>query len=414
MDDLFRKEAIEHQKSRLEGEVVIAAPRTDLWLTLLLLLVVASAAALLLTASYARKETVPGFLVSSLGTARILVPERGTVTEVFVQEGDRVAEGAPLLRIRHERQVSGGESTQAQALEALDRRSREIARQIALEDDGLAAQKATTRQRVASLEDQIAQLRRRHDSQNEMVAMAQEDVDRLATLAEQGVASERTLRERRQILVGYQRDEAELAQDIAMLRGQVDEQLQEEVRSEIATQRGISELQAELFSIDERRARIESERFTLITAPVAGEIAALYAALGQDIDAGVSPLSILPAGGKLQAELYVPTRAAGFIKQGQEAQLLYDAFPYERFGTFPGTVERITTTVVSPTDAPGPLEITEPVYRVKIRLDDQTIDADGEAIRLQAGMVLRANIILERQPLLTWVVAPINSLSLGL
>jgi hypothetical protein len=40
----------------------------------------------------------------------------------------------------------------------------------------------------------------------------------------------------------------------------------------------------------------------------------------------------------LQAEIYIPSRAIGFVKPGQEVRLLYDAFPYQRFGAYRGRV----------------------------------------------------------------------------
>jgi membrane fusion protein len=227
------------------------------------------------------------------------------------------------------------------------------------------------------------------------------------------VASQQALRVKRQQLVRDQRDEAELAQEIAALRGAIQAQRQDSLSARITTERRLSELQAQRQTIIERRAQIEGERSTLIAAPVAGKVVALYATLGQDIEPGRSPLAILPVGGELEAELYVPTRAAGFIRPGQTAQLLYDAFPYQRFGTFRGTVTRITRAIISPEDALGPLRLAEPAYRVRVKIARQTVDAAGQQIPLQAGMLLRADIILERQPLLAWVTAPVKALLRG-
>ncbi len=410
MNQLFRQEALDHHRHRVHGEVVLSAPRAMVWLTLLLTLVVAVTSILLLNASYARKETVPGYLVSSRGMARVLVPRSGTVTAIYVREGDSVDAGAPLMTLGHERPVAEGINAGAQALAALAQRTEEIARQISLERKALTAEEATSKARIDALREQIEHLKRRHARQLDLVGLAQIEVDQLLKLKTLGGTSEQALREKRQILVRYQRDEAELAQDSAALLGAIQEQRQGTMRSRVTTERRISELHAEQHAIAQQRARIEAERTTLITAPVSGKVAVLYATLGQDMEPGRSPLSILPAGGELQAELYVPTRAVGFIKQGQETQLLYDAFPYQRFGTFPGTVDRISNAIVRPEDAPGPLRITEPAYRVRVKLPHQRVQVAGEEIPLQPGMVLRANIILERQALIAWVIAPVVAL----
>ena len=51
-------------------------------------------------------------------------------------------------------------------------------------------------------------------------------------------------------------------------------------------------------------------------------------------------MTLTPRGGALRAELYVPSRAIGFVKSGQRVRLLYDAFPYQKFGPAWGEVRR--------------------------------------------------------------------------
>ena len=43
-------------------------------------------------------------------------------------------------------------------------------------------------------------------------------------------------------------------------------------------------------------------------------------------------LSILPAGSKLEAQLFTPSRSIGFVRVGQQVLLRYQAFPYQKFG----------------------------------------------------------------------------------
>ena len=74
-------------------------------------------------------------------------------------------------------------------------------------------------------------------------------------------------------------------------------------------------------------------------------------------------------------------------------RLLYDAFPYERFGSYRGTVRSVATTMLGPAEMPEPVA-AEPAYRVKVALDRQTVDAFGREVTLQPDMTLRADIIL--------------------
>lgn len=413
MSTLFRPEALAHRRDRLQGEVIVLLPTASRWLTLLLLAIVAAVVALLLEVSYARKETVRGYLVSSRGLAKVYAPAAGTIVEVYVQEGQQVALGDPLLGIRHERVGAGGTSTQAQILTALQGREAATRERIALAAAQVAARQQAIDSDISALSEQITALRRRHQYQLELMQLVQADLNDLEKLRRQSVATTSALRDKQRELVLQQRDAAELAQELALLEGQLAERRHQLTDNTLRNAQTLADYQSELHALAEQRARIEGERYTLLTAAVAGQVAALYASIGQDIDTDTPQLAILPDGGELLAELFVPTRAIGFVAPGQEARLLYEAFPYQRFGSASGTVERLTTTIIAPQDLPGPLHSNEPVYRVTVRLPAQTLDVRGESYALQAGMLLQAHLILERRPLLAWLLGPFAALRQG-
>jgi len=111
----------------------------------------------------------------------------------------------------------------------------------------------------------------------------------------------------------------------------------------------------------------------------------------------------------LQAELFVPSRAIGFVKPGQPVRILYDAFPYQHFGTYRGEIVDVSQTILTGTDAGAPFKLSEPAYRVVASLERSDIDADGKRIALQPDMLLKADIILERRSLMSWLTRPLQS-----
>ena len=112
----------------------------------------------------------------------------------------------------------------------------------------------------------------------------------------------------------------------------------------------------------------------------------------------------------MQAQLWVPTRAMGFIKPGQTVRIRYAAFPYQRYGVYGGKVHSISQHILNPNELDIPLEIREPVYKVVVNLDEQAIQAYGKQMPLQAGMVIEADIILDKQSLIRWILDPIYTL----
>jgi membrane fusion protein len=90
-------------------------------------------------------------------------------------------------------------------------------------------------------------------------------------------------------------------------------------------------------------------------------------------------------------------------------RILYEAFPYQQFGTYRAHVTNVSQTIVTGNDASGPVSLKEPAYRVTATLEDQKINAYGKQILLQADMLLRADIILEKRSLMNWFLDPLLS-----
>jgi membrane fusion protein len=136
----------------------------------------------------------------------------------------------------------------------------------------------------------------------------------------------------------------------------------------------------------------------------------LQASVGQTVDPQRLQLEIVPERLVLQAELFVPARAIGFVEPGQHVRILYDAFPYQHFGTYSGRVREISQTILTSSDAIGPIALKEPAYRVTVALDREDIDAYGKRIPLQPDMLLKADILLEKRSLISWLTSPLTGI----
>jgi membrane fusion protein len=138
-------------------------------------------------------------------------------------------------------------------------------------------------------------------------------------------------------------------------------------------------------------------------------VSSLQASLGQAADPQRLQLQIVPGDSALQAELFVPARAIGFVKVGQDVRILYDAFPYQHYGAYHGRIVRVSQTVLTGSDIATPVTLREPAYRAIVALDRPDIDAFGTQIPLQPDMLLRADVILERRTLMDWILTPLRS-----
>lgn len=115
--------------------------------------------------------------------------------------------------------------------------------------------------------------------------------------------------------------------------------------------------------------------------------------------------------------MYVPSRAVGFIKPGMTALLRYQAFPYQKFGQHLARVREVAATSVRPDELPTSAAAmpgasqSEPVYRIRLELAQETLQAYGMAMPLRSGMLVEASVMLERRKLYEWILEPLFSIS---
>lgn len=98
-----------------------------------------------------------------------------------------------------------------------------------------------------------------------------------------------------------------------------------------------------------------------IRSPVASRVSNIVYEQGNFIPPAGPVMAILPDDGPLYAELYVPTRARGFLTTGQPVLLRFHAFPYQKFGAHPARINEISATVMVSDALPIALALNEPV-----------------------------------------------------
>jgi membrane fusion protein len=407
---LFRQEAIEHQRLRLHGEVLIYQPVSQRILAWLLVATVAAIVSYLFWGEYARKETVHGFLVPSGGVVQVYARAAGTVTEVSVVENQVVKQNDPLFSVLVEQSTEEGGRADTNTLDVIARQKKEIESQIDFAELNANAERQSLTTQVESLNREIEQLERQRAIQTYLSELSSQDVQAAEGLMKKGFLAENEYRRRREAFLTSAQRKAELGQQIVARQYDLAQARNKLAQLTVNSADNMSKLRAALLEFDQRATEVEGRRAYIVRAPVDGRVSSLQVTVGAPADGRVPVMAILPSGSKLQAEIYIPSRAIGFVKPNQEVRLLYEAFPHERFGAYVGHVVTVSKTILAPNDVSAILGLREPVYRAIVALDSQTIDAEGDAVQLQAGEQLSANIILDRRKLIQWILAPIAQL----
>jgi membrane fusion protein len=407
--DLYRSEVFENQRVRLHGDVLLARTASNWTIIGVLVSIVVAALISLSTGQYARTEKAIGRIVPDGAMTRIVPSRAGVVTKLYVREGDAVKSGQPLATVLVAQASSDRADPAGADLNAIDQQHALINQQITLSRQSQANDAAKLSANISQDHAELASLGKQIARQTRLVQSARDSFEPLTSVMKEGFVSKTQYERQRQSYLASEVQLAQMQTQSAELAGQLREAevALTDVPTETATK--IDDLMTSQASLVEKRIDVENGRSYVITAPVAGRISALQVRQGSTVANEVPIMTIVNDGARMVAELYAPSRAIGFARPGQEVRLMYDAFPYQRFGSFVGHITEISHTVLAPKEVDAAIEVKEPVYQIRVALADQTIDAYGERVPLQPGMTLDGNIVLERRSFLDWLLEPINA-----
>ena len=406
-NSLFRQEAIDAQRAKIWGNVTLTIPMSLTLMTLFLVLCVAGIITFIATGTYARKERVPGFLAAEHGVATIIAPRAGTITEVHVREGQFVFQGTPLMTVNVEQSSEAGDGNDSAMLDGLRQQGRGLDQQLGLEIRHSAAATLRLTSEIEGLVAEVAAMEKERKVQVQRTLMARDQVASITDLVERGVISKFELKKRQDNLLVAEQAELTFDRSIAEKNKELMSRRNDLSQQPLNSEQQMSKLRATINEIEIKIRQTEGQRAYSITSPKEGRVSALQAWAGKTVDTIVPQMSIVPVNDKLTAELFVPTRAIGFVATGQTVHISYVSFPYQQFGFAEGTIQTVSHTLLKPDQSVGPMTFGAPAYRVSVVLKKMTISAYGKDIPLQADMQLNADIIFDRRSLVAWLFDPI-------
>lgn len=367
--------------------------------------------------SYTRRATVAGYLEPAGGAVRVVAGAAGTVVALHVHEGEAVEAGRPLVVLSSERQSALG-GTQAAIASQLAARRASLERDRALSRARLKQREDATRDRLAGIDIELAQLEREASLHRARSAIAERNVERYERLASTGFVSQAQAQGRiDESLVQKAQVEADGRQRAALARERV-ALVGQRAESALQAEGEAAELSRAIAQVEQESAENEARRSTVVAAPFAGRTTAITARLGQTVAAGTPLATVIPDGAALEAQLFVGARQVGFVEAGQRVRLRYAAYPYQKFGVGHATIAWVEDSPYALAELPphvvsalGERRVaSEPVYRIVARLDAQTIEAYGRPQPLRSGLLFDADIVQDRRSLYEWLLDPIYGL----
>jgi membrane fusion protein len=416
---LFRQEVVRAQGEHHLGSIRIGRNPGFAVVAMVALGLAAALVAFAVWGEFSRKARLPGVLVPEGGLIELSSPQPGTVLQVLAREGEPVAAGQPLLVIGTDRHSSEGPTA------ALIARSLSQRRDSLLREHDLARLQSEHRQRALaarlhSLQSEAQHAAAEQQALTHRLQLAHKSQQRYLALASQGFVAEVQAQQKHEELIelqirerNLQRSRSAFARDIEQLRA-------ERMLEGGALQALHTQFERALAALDQESAENQARAQLVLSAARAGRVSALSLNPGQAVHPGVTLASLMPiddAGHsrEMQAQLFAPSRTAGFVQRGQTVWLRYAAYPHQKFGMGEGRIESVSKTPINPQDLPsgqGPALLAaarsnEPLYRVTVALKHQSVQAYGKALPLKPGLALEADVVQDRRAVWEWLLEPV-------
>lgn len=412
---LFRQQAITHQSTKQYGTVILAKSFSHGFFTLLFVGIAISIICFFVLFSTTRKAQISGMLLPSAGVIRVLSTQTGIVMEKRVREGQSVKTGEVLFVLRSERSSMNGADAQKTISGLLQ--SRRDSFGLELKQSYLQAQQRVQalQKRIADIAGEAQKLDGQILMQQQRVALSEQSLQRYRDLLATHFISAAQVQDRQAELLDQSQRLAELHR-IKSSSGRELSAAQADLRDlQVQALRDTAALQRNVSAVEQDLTENETRREFVVVAPQDGIVTAMTVELGQTVAANQPLASVLPAGAVLEAEMYAPSRSIGFVKPGMTVLLRYQAYPYQKFGQYTATVREVANTSLRPEELalPGAANggAGEPIYRIRLQLQQQSVQAYGKAMPLKSGMLVDGSILLEQRRLIEWVLEPLFSIS---
>jgi membrane fusion protein len=347
-----------------------------------------------------------GWVVPAAGLSQVYVTKPAMVERVLVNVGDEVRADQPLAVLSADIANRQGGLTPQQRASTLQRVS-ELDVQIKASEVKRDQDVARLKAHASALSDEAAHLDEERALLERQLSLAQHQLAEVQSLSARGFMSNVEKERREQAVLSAEQSLADLVRQIEAKRAEAKDAREQAAAIPTATAMDLSQLRAQRASLNEALAELATQDSLVLRAPVSGKVAAVNIRAGDTALGGAPAVSIAPAASRLIGELFVPTKAAGFIAKGQEVRLKVDAFPSERFGQVSAVVDSVSHAPLSPSQIGAPLDVKGPVYRVDVRLAADHISAYGRNQPLVPGMTVKASVVTAKRTFLESLLDPI-------
>lgn len=356
----------------------------------LLVLLFAAAVAVAVFVPFPDSVRCPFVLVPEGGADPVRAPRQGTLAGILVTETQLVKKGQDLFVVR------------SPEIRTWTSELRTLEQEIAATDERLALLEKDHRSELDIQARKVQQLEKDLAFQQEYLKTLQDFLSRFEQLDREGLVP-------RVDLIAQRLAAARGERDVAMTRESRDMASLETTRVRNEYRDKVDQLLLARRKAALRISTIEKlldhaeEDVVRVTAPFDGTVVTVAKRNpGDVVTYGQELCRIARSDAVLLGELAPAEDAMPRLATGQRVQLLYQAFPYERFGSGGGTLRWLSPAAIASTGGER--------FVAHVTPDGPTLGPASAGRTLRAGMRGEARVIVGRKTLIQFVLEPLRQI----
>lgn len=412
---MFRLEALNYQKWKSSAVLFSRIPSWFIFLTSFVIIL--AFVIFIIFSSYTRREIAIGELVMQAHPVLISASKSGYISESYIQPNQEVKKGDPLFKIKLDRITDSG-NINLDTINALNT-------QISAIDKSIKALRKNKNDTVISINNQIKNIQKIIQYKKLYLTEIEKSmhdyellIKRYEKLLSSGHSTNDEVNNQRSryfqqksIFNGLKQELIQLKSNILNLENEI-----ETKKTDFDNKIINYEIQKSDLSI--RVMEFQSVSEIIINSSINGKIESTNVTIGQMIKENDPLAQILPENkGNYQLVMWVSNSAIPFIQKGDEVNIRYEAFPFEKFGQFKGKIKTISTLPATLQELsfyknlPSNLEKGIPVYKIIVELDDQNVKYNQTTLYFMSGMKAETTLFLEKRKLYEWILFPMYKIS---
>ncbi len=406
---LFRKQVITKQQKYIWGEVNISRRVSVDSLFIFFASLFICFVVFLFVGEYNQKLTFRGVLQPSAGIIEYHSPLTGTVSQIFVKEGEKVKIGQPLFSIIKTNYLATGLNNNTVINAQLAQKKSALNMLLASASPQLQASTAKLKENLQSTQHQYSFLTEERALLAKRIALSNEQVKSNNSLSEQlllnqtekHAALDKWLILKHQ-LNGVDAKKAKLSNDIKQLQIEISQ-------LHVNHHKQIQELRLQVINVEQQLSQQLQTQSSMVTATIDGTISNITINTGTEVVQNQYLTSLIPLDSQLIAHLFIPAKAIGLVSTGDLSRLKLDAFPFQQYGIMPSTLTSISKSLINTQDTSNKISIPEPYYQSTAVLASQFISVGNKQLPLYSGMTFTTDVVISKRTLAEWLFEPFIS-----